>query len=75
MNFYIFYTKGGRRGTDPLLENFQPRGEGVIKSYGRKLTSHMVLNKAFLCQRVTASGTSDPEGVTDGICKLRKTYN
>ena len=28
MNFYIFYTKGGRRGTDPLLENFQPRGEG-----------------------------------------------
>ena len=32
MNFYIFYTKGGRRGTDPLLENFQPSGEGCKSS-------------------------------------------
>ena len=64
MNFYIFYTKGGRRGTDPLLENFQPRGRGGggIKSYSGKLPSHMVQNKAFLCERVTASGTRDPEG-------------
>ena len=28
---------------------------------GRKLPSHMLPNKAFLCERVTASGTRDPE--------------
>ena len=81
MNFYIFYTKGGRRGTDPLLENFQPRGEGgkssnpIVGNYLRIWFKTKLSSVRGLLPPEPAIRRADIRDVKDGICKLRKTYN